>query len=123
MIQRPPRSTRTDTLFPYTTLFRSPRLRPRLRRNPASRYSVVRGTLDSRDRHRCRMNDWLYVLGGAIRSEERCVGKACVSTCRSRRSPYHSKQNQDHTSYNRTTLYVRQQMHSTQNDTIYPWTL
>src|SRR3546814_11485837 len=27
MIRRPPRSTRTDTLFPYTTLFRS-RLRP-----------------------------------------------------------------------------------------------
>src|SRR3546814_11998367 len=25
MIRRPPRSTRTDTLFPYTTLFRSPR--------------------------------------------------------------------------------------------------
>src|SRR3546814_3440843 len=35
MIRRPPRSTRTDTLFPYTTLFRSPRpqccgLRPSL---------------------------------------------------------------------------------------------
>src|SRR3546814_12778014 len=36
MIRRPPRSTRTDTLFPYTTLFRSlgsgpphPRLRTR----------------------------------------------------------------------------------------------
>src|SRR3546814_7656690 len=29
MIRRPPRSTRTDTLFPYTTLFRSP-----ARRNP-----------------------------------------------------------------------------------------
>src|SRR3546814_16415106 len=30
MIRRPPRSTRTDTLFPYTTLFRSVRrsLRP-----------------------------------------------------------------------------------------------
>src|SRR3546814_1759283 len=28
MIRRPPRSTRTDTLFPYTTLFRSPDLRP-----------------------------------------------------------------------------------------------
>src|SRR3546814_13029245 len=28
MIRRPPRSTRTDTLFPYTTLFRSGRLRP-----------------------------------------------------------------------------------------------
>src|SRR3546814_6839952 len=27
MIRRPPRSTRTDTLFPYTTLFRSPSLR------------------------------------------------------------------------------------------------
>src|SRR3546814_4137692 len=26
MIRRPPRSTRTDTLFPYTTLFRSPNL-------------------------------------------------------------------------------------------------
>src|SRR3546814_12145719 len=24
VIRRPPRSTRTDTLFPYTTLFRSP---------------------------------------------------------------------------------------------------
>src|SRR3546814_12119113 len=27
MIRRPPRSTRTDTLFPYTTLFRSVRQR------------------------------------------------------------------------------------------------
>src|SRR3546814_18605159 len=26
MIRRPPRSTRTDTLFPYTTLFRSTRM-------------------------------------------------------------------------------------------------
>src|SRR3546814_1852093 len=31
MIRRPPRSTRTDTLFPYTTLFRSA-ARARLRR-------------------------------------------------------------------------------------------
>src|SRR3546814_6940758 len=32
MIRRPPRSTRTDTLFPYTTLFRSdsPELRSKL---------------------------------------------------------------------------------------------
>src|SRR3546814_1474923 len=28
MIRRPPRSTRTDTLFPYTTLCRSPARRP-----------------------------------------------------------------------------------------------
>src|SRR3546814_6767622 len=31
MIRRPPRSTRTDTLFPYTTLFRSRRWRGRRR--------------------------------------------------------------------------------------------
>src|SRR3546814_3545925 len=29
MVRRPPRSTRTDTLFPYTTLFRSVRARAR----------------------------------------------------------------------------------------------
>src|SRR3546814_3925532 len=29
MIRRPPRSTRTDTRFPYTPLFRSPRLSAR----------------------------------------------------------------------------------------------
>src|SRR3546814_3886829 len=29
MIRRPPRSTRTDTLFPYTTLFRSTAVRLR----------------------------------------------------------------------------------------------
>src|SRR3546814_4969275 len=34
MIRRPPRSTRTDTLFPYTTLFRSPATEPA---EPASR--------------------------------------------------------------------------------------
>src|SRR3546814_5496510 len=28
MIRRPPRATRTDTLLPYTTLFRSPRVPP-----------------------------------------------------------------------------------------------
>src|SRR3546814_3877752 len=33
MIRRPPRSTRTDTLFPYTTLFRSP---PRKRKHMGS---------------------------------------------------------------------------------------
>src|SRR3546814_14698760 len=30
-------------------------------------------------------------FGWIIRSAERRVGKECVSTCRSRRSPYHSK--------------------------------
>src|SRR3546814_2263516 len=39
MIRRPPRSTRTDTLFPYTTLFRSrtpPASLPRPHRKPAA---------------------------------------------------------------------------------------
>src|SRR3546814_15231035 len=30
MVRRPPRSTRTDTLFPYTTLCRSPQIRRRV---------------------------------------------------------------------------------------------
>src|SRR6056297_3827673 len=34
MIRRPPRSTRTDTLFPYTTLSRSRPARSGLRRSP-----------------------------------------------------------------------------------------
>src|SRR3546814_9658872 len=33
MIRRPPRSTRTDTLFPYTTLFRSAPRRARARQS------------------------------------------------------------------------------------------
>src|SRR3546814_5812992 len=39
MIRRPPRSTRTDTLFPYTTLFRSGRRENGLR----WRYSRLQG--------------------------------------------------------------------------------
>src|SRR3546814_997123 len=38
MIRRPPRSTRTDTLFPYTTLFRSD--------HDAARRILARGRLD-----------------------------------------------------------------------------
>src|SRR3546814_7622583 len=37
MIRRPPRSTRTDTLFPYTTLFRSSRTDGRPGRQPLCR--------------------------------------------------------------------------------------
>src|SRR3546814_1939666 len=36
MIRRPPRSTRTDTLFPYTTLFRSHRRRRCPRPDPGA---------------------------------------------------------------------------------------
>src|SRR3546814_5418877 len=39
MIRRPPRSTRTDTLFPYTTLFRSC-CDPRLLQNVAGEFAA-----------------------------------------------------------------------------------
>src|SRR3546814_5680855 len=39
MIRRPPRSTRTDTLFPYTTLFRS-RNQPGIGRTNAAKKTV-----------------------------------------------------------------------------------
>src|SRR3546814_3555438 len=42
MIRRPPRSTRTDTLFPYTTLFRSPVWRLSLS-HPLSRHWAILG--------------------------------------------------------------------------------
>src|SRR3546814_4654432 len=42
MIRRPPRSTRTDTLFPYTTLFRSGH--QRTRRPPARRHRRIPGS-------------------------------------------------------------------------------
>src|SRR3546814_11801626 len=49
MIRRPPRSTRTDTLFPYTTLFRLVdlvRLRPPRNAEEARRGEVERQFLD-----------------------------------------------------------------------------
>src|SRR3546814_16210349 len=41
-------------------------------------------------------------LADVDRSEERRVGKECVSTCRSRWSPYHSKKN-IYSTYNEST--------------------
>src|SRR3546814_4208264 len=49
MIRRPPRSTRTDTLFPYTTLFRSLGRDRRRHTAPGERGDAVRG--DARTRH------------------------------------------------------------------------
>src|SRR3546814_6313954 len=42
MIRRPPRSTRTDTLFPYTTLFRSPGRQSEEDGHPALGLSEIR---------------------------------------------------------------------------------
>src|SRR3546814_3416443 len=52
MIRRPPISTRTDTLFPYTTLFRSARLPGTSCRD--SQCERVRGPRHCASRHRSR---------------------------------------------------------------------
>src|SRR3546814_6468768 len=49
MIRRPPRSTRTDTLFPYTTLFRSENIIDRVR--PAQPVVVGQVAFPLADRH------------------------------------------------------------------------
>src|SRR3546814_18031926 len=113
MIRRPPRSTRTDTLFPYTTLFRSQRrgndgIDQRIGLYRLARHR--RATLQLARDGRLRPDGGLLRLAGAVglgsaedagggglephksapgRSEERRVGKECVSTCKSRWSPYH----------------------------------
>src|SRR3546814_5008614 len=57
MRRRPPRSTRTDTLVPYTTLYRSPEIEPRPDRD-CRLHLELRGTWQlcgrHRPRHRCR---------------------------------------------------------------------
>src|SRR3546814_18708192 len=50
MIRRPPRSTRTDTLFPYTTLFRSQRGNELLR-DQCIALTVQRAPLGMPDEH------------------------------------------------------------------------
>src|SRR3546814_6468670 len=55
MIRRPPRSTRTDTLFPYTTLFRSPcRLPSPLRARPPSGHGRRTAARSCAGKRRCR---------------------------------------------------------------------
>src|SRR3546814_20140225 len=97
MIRRPPRSTRTDTLFPYTTLFVF-----NVRNVPAALYKAL-GGFATNGVNMTKLESYM-VRGDFVatqfyvdieghpeqtRSEERRVGKACVSTCRSRWSPYH----------------------------------
>src|SRR3546814_17363423 len=119
MIRRPPRSTRTDTLFPYTTLFRSSgnlnRRVSRLGAGPAEQAlrpqpplavhlaQPQRPPARVEDRHRPRRveatGDALPVrqpgrLRRVDRSEERRVGKEWVSPCRYRWWTYHQKQKQ-----------------------------
>src|SRR3546814_9417057 len=48
MIRRPPRSTRTDTLFPYTTLFRSLAIPPGCRSPAVARAAGAAGEAGGR---------------------------------------------------------------------------
>src|SRR3546814_1202991 len=57
MIRRPPRSTRTDTLFPYTTLFRSVALLQRLHLRLDEAHLRHRSELALRDREHDQTND------------------------------------------------------------------
>src|SRR3546814_16885065 len=113
MIRRPPRSTRTATLFPHTTLFRSSAAGvvgvPMHGEYVGAKHAVVgltRVAAADDGKHGIRVN---ALVPGAVRTpmlqramdndaglepylnrtEERLVGKECVSTCRSRWSPHH----------------------------------
>src|SRR3546814_5410857 len=64
MIRRPPRSTRTDTLFPYTTLFRSPR-----------RAMATRNSLGERRTADCRLApSQTKIIRGSNRRQQSCRG-------------------------------------------------
>src|SRR3546814_15401621 len=132
MLRPPPISTRTDTLFPYTTLFRSVHvpiaglaLLPLLLGTPILLGPIQIALLEMIIDPVCALvfeaeqeeenlmqrpprapQERLFNLplvassvfqGGlalaVLRSEERRVGQECVSTCRSRWSPYHYKNN------------------------------
>src|SRR3546814_13899918 len=110
MQRRPPRSTLTDTLFPYTTLFRSARqarlhISPeysRRRSVPSRRNAAPAGQRDrparrrkfrAADRGPRPIGDNRDRATNAglrhSRPEERRAGKEWVSQCKSRWSPYH----------------------------------
>src|SRR3546814_17569146 len=105
MVPRPPISTPTYTLVPFTTLFLSCHVGHAIN----SAYNATR-FIDRQNRRRfgsifrhAGTNRFLIIVGAPLelrtaafiantllsRSEERRVGKECVSTCRSRWSPYH----------------------------------
>src|SRR3546814_4032291 len=73
MIRRPPRSTRTDTLFPYTTLFRSGD-RDRLLRQFRDQRRIVRGLGDDADMaagHRARDQHDEFGVAGIMFEDQR----------------------------------------------------
>src|SRR3546814_12549509 len=101
MIRLPPRSTLTDTLFPYTTLFRSFVVLDRAHAATGVAWVAKDGrrfadvdaapaAAAAAPRNSFTISLWAkpdFDLR-LLRSAGRRVGKECVSTCRSRRSTY-----------------------------------
>src|SRR3546814_1274870 len=81
MIRRPPRSTRTDTLFPYTTLFRS-RFEDFRRRVGAGGDHIGRGRLPDESRIRAEIRDGA-AAGQAEGSRADAGGGRGQAACRS----------------------------------------
>src|SRR3546814_8653529 len=71
MSQRPPRSTRTDTLFPYTTLFRSTLRSPRPRQPTEDSRRNYPGERRCAAAH-SSAHSWLRLRGG--RNDRGCGG-------------------------------------------------
>src|SRR3546814_18204578 len=92
MIRRPPRSTRTDTLFPYTTLFRSRQARSRARHPPARGCSGERR--GDRGRRRRRRPRPLSRSRRRAREARRHVGPRSRAV-RGRSWPHHGLRPQD----------------------------
>src|SRR3546814_7729566 len=70
MVRRPPRSTRTDTLFPYTTLFRSNNsgIPGSPDRDCVGLYGNICGTPNPEWRHQARLGfDFRNGLGASVR--------------------------------------------------------
>src|SRR3546814_5716765 len=88
MIRRPPRSTLTDTLFPYTTLFRSHQGRPAGAQAPAGAAVRLRN-----DRHRDPADRAApAVLRLRRRGVDRLRRAALRAGCRHRRSEEHTSE-------------------------------
>src|SRR3546814_18776415 len=83
MIRRPPRSTRTDTLFPYTTLFRSRKSSGDAPSQQHHRPQAIAGFED--ERYRTRAGDDLRITA-SVGADGRVRARVASSSGRSRRA-------------------------------------
>src|SRR3546814_10090931 len=88
MIRRPPRSTRTDTLFPYTTLFRSHEVLGTAQRHVGPKVAFIRlGFLRSTCRQRQQQPGQAEALGhGLTPASVRSLSISALVDARDRKS-------------------------------------